>query len=106
MIYNSNTKLWQRETWLEWLRCELPAGITRPLFYLPVRRLINMDKIVFWILPLAVPALIYYMVKNILMNIWYDCLEFSDLAYREWRVKRLERKAKQTDRLMTGRDLI
>lgn len=105
-LENGQRKL-VREHWYEWMRMEVPETHNRrPMFFLPTRRHCITRVVVFWIIPLAIPALIYSITRNILMNIWYDCLEFSDLTYREWRIKRIERRVKETERAMRGEDIL
>ena len=106
MIYNSDKRRWQRECWTEWVKLSLPDGSRRPRFYLPVRRQTGMNQTILWIIPLAPLALSYYIARGVVLNIWYDLLECSDLIHREWRIKRMERRAKQTDRMMRGEDAI
>lgn len=58
-------------------------GIRIKPFFLPVRSKGYSNQIECWILPLAIPMIVFYIVRGILLSIWYDLVSIVNLL-EEW----------------------
>lgn len=77
-----------RETWEEWIWVDVAEGSYRPPpFYLPLRRSYRKSTTLYVVAPLAIPALVMFLVVGMLKSVWLDLLEALSLIERDLRKK-------------------